>query len=834
MREKILLCILTVMLLTVEGGVALGAAANAQFVDLSSTNYEDAIRYVASQGIVEGYLLSIVPPGMSVKPRVFKPLNKINRAEFTKIIVASRFDDTTIKACIKSSFPDVRNTEWYAAYVCVAKEQAIIGGYPDNTFRPGNDITFVEAAKIIVEAFGFSNNLTTEQNGPWYSRYLEILEAKHAIPPSITSFGHVIQRDEVAEILYRLLAEKDKLPSITQKQIKSLSETKKAQILDYPFADNLFCLAAGKRDLPVCADFYEVPCPDCEKTLSCGEVVNPVCGRDGKSYPNACFARLNKVAVQKNGVCPATYRFISDLWLTKKYSFDNLLVPSPHVTFVFSNDRSYPIKLDADYADSYKSGFWLQSMLYDGVKKYRELNFNIAATHYGETLDNKVTTRGFQYNPLEPSGSARMLIIYVRFADFFDEQDLTRWTAIYADSLNNYLAKVLKIPNPLQLQVTPVVISPPQGITYQDFAAQYRAADEAMRDDVAVYDAALKKIGKTRDDFDHLVFALISSESQAGINGYASGWYNAFYDNHNFNMAIIRAKISKTPLLYGAFGFKDEEPTAKVEKIENLAAFQEFFTTLSHELLHNLGWNGEHVPNSTDETRTDVDFKTGEKIVTTFVVDDVCEFTKFDHHYYIKLPADLAIKVGERPNWLTVHKDGCAQFGKLFFQDHDGDGWYDLLTMFEPITQNMRAAFGWTDIDDDDIIETEDTSPYGGFVNFSWGAPIPDALFKLSVPVIVGDQNEHVGGPAEGYYPELPNIVGSKEPERSMLFTTLGPEEHEGCVFEKIRLEDGFEGLLPLECKEFNDSVVNVYRGVRYYWYFVKKAYGVVLLPRTI
>ena len=63
------------------------------FSDLSSShaNY-DAIEYVKSNNIVNGY-----------EDGSFKPNDSINRAEFTKIVIASQFDTDFIENCINQN-----------------------------------------------------------------------------------------------------------------------------------------------------------------------------------------------------------------------------------------------------------------------------------------------------------------------------------------------------------------------------------------------------------------------------------------------------------------------------------------------------------------------------------------------------------------------------------------------------------------------------------------------------------------------------------------------------------------------------------------------------------
>lgn len=170
------------------------------FTDVSYSNPNfDAIKYLYDQGIVQGY-----PNG------TYKPYNNITRAEFTKIAIKSKFDGTEIDNCIAQNiqpnfvyvfFPDVSKNQWFAKYICVAKQEGIVKGYDDGTFKPENDINFVEAAKILVEIF----DLTGGTDKIWYKPYVDTLAAKNAIPDSISRFNQQITRGEMAEIMWRLM-----------------------------------------------------------------------------------------------------------------------------------------------------------------------------------------------------------------------------------------------------------------------------------------------------------------------------------------------------------------------------------------------------------------------------------------------------------------------------------------------------------------------------------------------------------------------------------------------------------------------------------------------------
>lgn len=184
------------------------------FSDVLSTNpnYE-AINYIHAQNIVSGYT-----------DGSFKPDSVINRAEFTKIIVSAKFNQTIIDSCVDKNsqenlsylfFPDVTKTDWFSKYICVAKMNDVINGYLEGIFKPENNINFAEASKILVNAFGYKVSAAAI----WYKPYVEKLAELNAIPNSIRSFSQKITRGEMAEMIYRLKANLTRQPSKTYKQL---------------------------------------------------------------------------------------------------------------------------------------------------------------------------------------------------------------------------------------------------------------------------------------------------------------------------------------------------------------------------------------------------------------------------------------------------------------------------------------------------------------------------------------------------------------------------------------------------------------------------------------
>lgn len=80
----------------------------------------------------------------------FRPENKLNRAEALKIIVEA-FDVST-SSNYSGQFTDVNADDWFASYVVAGKNAGIINGYNDGSFKPGNTLIVAEALKIILVA----------------------------------------------------------------------------------------------------------------------------------------------------------------------------------------------------------------------------------------------------------------------------------------------------------------------------------------------------------------------------------------------------------------------------------------------------------------------------------------------------------------------------------------------------------------------------------------------------------------------------------------------------------------------------------------------------------
>jgi len=179
----------------------LAPIAFASFSDLDRNNDQDAvyvseIEFLAGKGIVQGY-----------EDGTYRPVYKINRAEFLKIILTTArvYDLISDEIVGKNCFKDVHE-EWFSQYICYAKDKGFISGYPDGNFMPAQNVNFVEASKIV--AMILQIEVKAEYKESWFQKYTQSLAEIDVIPRSIVTFNQEINRGEMALLISNVLTKK--------------------------------------------------------------------------------------------------------------------------------------------------------------------------------------------------------------------------------------------------------------------------------------------------------------------------------------------------------------------------------------------------------------------------------------------------------------------------------------------------------------------------------------------------------------------------------------------------------------------------------------------------
>jgi hypothetical protein len=181
-----------------------GAGSQCQFSDLSNSLsfIREAILNLCNLGIVKGY-----PDG------TFKPNNNINRAELVKILTEAFHREQIKQSFQGATFFDVPVTEWFTKYVEAAKRLAIVGGYPDGSFKPGRFISRAEVAKVLVTASKssqlkalYEQMVTQYPNEEWFVPYYKAVEIQTGQKfPANKDWGEFMNRGEISYWLNLLI-----------------------------------------------------------------------------------------------------------------------------------------------------------------------------------------------------------------------------------------------------------------------------------------------------------------------------------------------------------------------------------------------------------------------------------------------------------------------------------------------------------------------------------------------------------------------------------------------------------------------------------------------------
>ncbi|QQS58732.1 S-layer homology domain-containing protein [Candidatus Peregrinibacteria bacterium] len=170
-------------------------SAEAMFTDVPevSSNYE-AILYVQSRGLVQGY-----------SDGSYQPNAKINRYDFTKIIISARFSEEDIFRCNTTEyfFSDVAQGQWFTPYICTAKKNGIISGFGDDTFRGEENVTMYEALKIIFETYEVDTSSYEKPEQEWYEKYIDDAKSTGLLVDASHEANDTITRGNMAELIFR-------------------------------------------------------------------------------------------------------------------------------------------------------------------------------------------------------------------------------------------------------------------------------------------------------------------------------------------------------------------------------------------------------------------------------------------------------------------------------------------------------------------------------------------------------------------------------------------------------------------------------------------------------
>jgi hypothetical protein len=566
-----------------------------------------------------------------------------------------------------------------------------------------------------------------------------------------------------------------------------------AEILEVPIFDNSHCLRYMNRDLPECDLFYNEFCfgdGGCSKDLKCPRFYNPVYDKHGIFYPSACWAEELGVTGYEYGYSEKVIQFIRDLWKTPRIDHgESYYINRPEIVFNMGSGK----------------GVFFRSSLWNDEDSFSLLDYDLHTTEGENQIFSSDRSTFFPV-----LGERRkMLLAFVMFDSAYPEGVLIEWTKVFEEIMNDYLRFRQEVNNPIQYEITPIIIDPPKEIG----ETKRRFSPEQVD---LLYDSATSVIGD--ENFETFVISSI--------------WLNGFGGLYSTRGEFEYIEAPLTPL----------EPYSSENLQQGLNSFGFFgdlFSTISHEILHAAGLPADHTPLggvSLSFVGVEIDQQTGRRIEHGNERSSaICDFfATSEHNYGVEIPEEFAIHVGEEPNWLFIQESesGNCALGlerNVHLKDIDLDGIYEMMYSNNIIGGELQRFLGWTDVDGNGVTELLDEQAYGGNVlREDYYCPIEyDCVLENGL--CTNCNGDH------------PNVIYSFPGVVDIRIEVISEIEIGGCLFNEIELhshnsvteeETVLRGLFPLRCEEFNTDIINIYEGADYSWIARDTEYGKVLHPR--
>ena len=165
-----------------------GTAFAATPPDVVGEKSEKAVNALVNMDIINGY-----PDG------TFKPEGIVTRAELSKILVtALGLDDMVSNTW--NNFTDTVG-HWANGYISYASSLGIIIGYPDGSFQPDGQVTYEEAATMMVRSLGYDDRALL---GTWPENYVTKAMTL-GLCKDVKVVSGTANRGDIAHMIYKLL-----------------------------------------------------------------------------------------------------------------------------------------------------------------------------------------------------------------------------------------------------------------------------------------------------------------------------------------------------------------------------------------------------------------------------------------------------------------------------------------------------------------------------------------------------------------------------------------------------------------------------------------------------
>ena len=130
----------------------------------------------------------------------FKPGDNVTRAQMATMITAAL--GIPVKGSGATGFSDVPASHWASGYIAYAVSVGFVAGYPDKTFKPENPVSYNEALTMIVASLGYTAETLP---GVWPGAFVNKARGLGILDICATTGNAAAPRQDIACFLYKAL-----------------------------------------------------------------------------------------------------------------------------------------------------------------------------------------------------------------------------------------------------------------------------------------------------------------------------------------------------------------------------------------------------------------------------------------------------------------------------------------------------------------------------------------------------------------------------------------------------------------------------------------------------
>jgi len=167
--------------------------------DVAGSAQKEAITALFEAGVLQGS-----------DDGLFHPFDNLTRAQACVIIVraidppTAELEGTPTQKLAPSGFPDMRGYNWADKFVSFAVKHGIVNGYPDGTFKPGDNVTCNEMLTMVLRAIGFTDAATGSN---WPAAFIEKAKEEGVTAGLSEELPDLATREIAARMAYNKLDE---------------------------------------------------------------------------------------------------------------------------------------------------------------------------------------------------------------------------------------------------------------------------------------------------------------------------------------------------------------------------------------------------------------------------------------------------------------------------------------------------------------------------------------------------------------------------------------------------------------------------------------------------